>query len=1101
MRRQGKAFSSSAVIFLVALVSTLSLGLSLAGCGAGQPSTSQPTGESTAMPVFSLASGTYTSAQTVAISSSTSGASIYYTTNGSTPTTSSTLYTGPITVSTSETLEAIATASGSSASAVASAAYVINLAAGTPTFSVAGGTYTSAQTVAISSSTSGASIYYTTNGSTPTTSSTLYTGPITVSTSETLEAIATASGSSASAVASAAYVINLAAGTPTFSVAGGTYTSAQTVAISSSTSGASIYYTTNGSTPTTSSTLYTGPITVSTSETLEAIATASGSSASAVASAAYVINLAAGTPTFSVAGGTYTSAQTVAISSSTSGASIYYTTNGSTPTTSSTLYTGPITVSTSETLEAIATASGSSASAVASAAYVINLAAGTPTFSVAGGTYTSAQTVAISSSTSGASIYYTTNGSTPTTSSTLYTGPITVSTSETLEAIATASGSSASAVASAAYVINLAGGGLVFNPPSLSFPVTAVGFASAPLAISMNNATSSVITFSGFAVAGPNGSDFSQVNNCGVPLQPSQSCTAQVIMTPSDFGVRSAVFMVNSNASNSPQSVTLSGTGASPNAGPTNLSASQLSWTTAGLTQDIQLQNQGNTTLTVRSVASSDPSFVITGTNCIPALPAQSVCTISVVSNGQSENNPSLSPVTFNGTLTVTDDDAQGPQTATLTSTNTEKVTNSIGTSGAIDFGVTPVGVPVNDISFVRGTTHETQGYFSGVIVGPDANDFSPSPADCSGVGGIPMWESCQFTLTFTPPAGGTRTAKLQSNQANVATGYISLTGTALGTPGAAFSAPQQVAVGAVFNAAGQASGSSSFTILNTGSDTLSFLSFPITSSNPLLFTTSGNCASLAPGLTCTVSVTYSTLTPGNATATILLRDSISAVSADITVLATTGYQGLTTSPTQLTFGPQSIGAVSATQSATVGDSNGQPLGHALSAVVSDGVSNFTLVQGATCPASTTELCTMAVNFTSGSAGMVTGQIMVTDSVSGFTDYIGLTGIVVGNPVLSLSTNSVVFPLRTVGSTSIPMVVTLTNTGSSSLTISSVTVQNAVGNNFSQTNNCTTVAPNATCAVNATFAPVAAGSQSASIQIVSNAGSSPDTISLTGTAQ
>ena len=144
------------------------------------------------------------------------------------------------------------------------------------------------------------------------------------------------------------------------------------------------------------------------------------------------------TPTFSVAAGIYATAQTVTISDTTSGATIYYTTNGTTPTTSSTKYTGPITVSATETLEAIAVASGYNNSAVASATYTISPTVPAPTFSPAGGTYTSTQTVTISDTTAGTTIYYTTNGTTPTTSSTKYTGPITVSATETLEAIAVA---------------------------------------------------------------------------------------------------------------------------------------------------------------------------------------------------------------------------------------------------------------------------------------------------------------------------------------------------------------------------------------------------------------------------------------------------------------------------------------------------------------------------------------------------------------------------------------------------------------------------------------------------------------------------------------
>jgi hypothetical protein len=85
------------------------------------------------------------------------------------------------------------------------------------------------------------------------------------------------------------------------------------------------------------------------------------------------------TPTFSPAGGSFSSAQSVTISTTTSGASIHFTVDGSTPTASSPLFSGPINVASSETIRAIGVASGLSNSAVASATYTIGAAGTCPT--------------------------------------------------------------------------------------------------------------------------------------------------------------------------------------------------------------------------------------------------------------------------------------------------------------------------------------------------------------------------------------------------------------------------------------------------------------------------------------------------------------------------------------------------------------------------------------------------------------------------------------------------------------------------------------------------------------------------------------------------
>src|ERR1035438_4403184 len=123
-------------------------------------------------------------------------------------------------------------------------------------------------------------------------------------------------------------------------------------------------------------------------------------------------------PTFAPPGGPFSTPQPVTITSTTPGAKIYYTTDGSTPTTGSNAYTTAVAVSSTETIQAIATAPGYTTSALATAAYTITqIPATAPAFSPVAGTYSAPPplSVTIFSTTPGSTIYYTTDGSTPTT--------------------------------------------------------------------------------------------------------------------------------------------------------------------------------------------------------------------------------------------------------------------------------------------------------------------------------------------------------------------------------------------------------------------------------------------------------------------------------------------------------------------------------------------------------------------------------------------------------------------------------------------------------------------------------------------------------------
>ena len=337
-----------------------------------------------AAPSFSPTAGAYGSAQSVTISTTTNGATINYTTDGTTPTESNgTVYSSPVNISVTTTLQAIAYETGYSDSTVTSGVYTINSACAAPSFSPAAGAYGPAQSVTISTTTSGASINYTTNGTTPSnTVGTLYSTPVNISSTCTLEAIAYETGYSNSTVTSGVYTINGACAAPSFSPAAGAYGPAQSVTISTTTSGATINYTTNGTTPSnTVGTLYSTPVNISSTCTLEAIAYETGYSNSTVTSGVYTINGACAAPTFSPAAGAYGPAQTVTISTTTSGATIRYTTNGTTPSsTVGTVYSSPVTISSTCTLEAIAYETGYSNSTVTSGVYTINGACAAPSF-------------------------------------------------------------------------------------------------------------------------------------------------------------------------------------------------------------------------------------------------------------------------------------------------------------------------------------------------------------------------------------------------------------------------------------------------------------------------------------------------------------------------------------------------------------------------------------------------------------------------------------------------------------------------------------------------------------------------------------------------
>jgi Chitobiase/beta-hexosaminidase C-terminal domain len=417
-----------------------------------------------ATPALNPLSGAYSSVQNVIIQCATDGATIRYTVDGTAPSLNSNQYSGPISVNITTTIKAKAFKTGWTESNAVSETYTIKLpTVAKPTFSPLGGTYSSPQNVAISCATPGATITYTVDNSEPSSTSTLYSGPILVNATTTIKAKAFKNGMTDSDPNSATYTINIPpkVATPTFNPAEGTYTSVQVVAVQCATSGATIRYTVDGTEPSSSSPEYKTPISVNTTTTVKAKAFKSGWIDSDLASATYIINLPkVASPAFSPSGGTYSSPQNIALSCSIDGATIRFTSDGSEPTSSSTAYSSPIPISSTTTIKAKAFKSGMTDSDTAQATYTITpeqqpTKVSTPTFNPPAGTYSSSQNVALSCNTPDATIRYTVDGSEPSTSSPVYSSPILVSMSTTIKAKAFKNDMTDSDTAQAAYTITL----------------------------------------------------------------------------------------------------------------------------------------------------------------------------------------------------------------------------------------------------------------------------------------------------------------------------------------------------------------------------------------------------------------------------------------------------------------------------------------------------------------------------------------------------------------------------------------------------------------------------------------------------------------------
>jgi alpha-tubulin suppressor-like RCC1 family protein len=329
-------------------------------------------------PGISPGSGTYISPNTVTISCTVSGVDIHYTLNGVIDPTLSdpTIASGStVVLDTSSTVKAKAWKTGWTESGVAAATYTLKVA--TPALSPGGGSYGASPTVTITTTTTGATIRYTTSGAEPTASDPMIAsgGTVQIARSGVLKASGWRADLLTSDSVAGTYWLSLGTvGTPLLSPIPGIYTSIQTVTATAA-SGTTIRYTTDGTEPTFWSARYAAPLSVNSTTLLKVKAFKADMTPSASAGGLYRIDLGGvDAPRFTGTGpGTYPTFSTVTVTSETQGAIIRYTIDGTTPNETAAIVAsgGTIQINQSMVLRARAFKSGLTPSSVTQGLYKI----------------------------------------------------------------------------------------------------------------------------------------------------------------------------------------------------------------------------------------------------------------------------------------------------------------------------------------------------------------------------------------------------------------------------------------------------------------------------------------------------------------------------------------------------------------------------------------------------------------------------------------------------------------------------------------------------------------------------------------------------------
>jgi len=276
-------------------------------------------------------------------------------------------------------------------------------------------------------------------------------------------------------------------------------------------------------------------------------------------------------------------------------------------------------------------------------------------------------------------------------------------------------------------------------------------------------------------------------------------------------------------------------------------------------------------------------------------------------------------------------------------------------------------------------------------------------------------------------------------------------------------------------------------------------------------FSWTSDCGSpgrLAPGAACSVSITFSPLTAGNLSGTWFSRDNTQSPPLQpffhfVNVpLSGTGVNppGVSLSPATLTFAAQAVGTSSAPQVITLTNSGASQLTINMITITGLNVGDFSQTNTCGTGVAASASCSISVTFTPTTTSARSASVTITDNASGSPQSLVLSGTGVA-PAVGLSPTPLTFRNQLVGTMSAVQTLTMSNSGTAALSISSIGITGANAGDFTQTNTCgASVAASAGCSISVTFKPSTNGARIAAVTVTDNASGSPQAASISGTA-